>query len=207
MSFYRDHVYPHLVDRLGDPKPIRTVRQRIIPRARGEVLELGVGSGANFIHYNPEKVSKLYALEPNQSMIRLAGRSACATSLDIEFLDVPGERIPLADRSVDTVVSTFTLCTIDGVVEAIRGIRRVLKPEGRLIFFELGVSPDSRVRRWQERWAPFHQHAFSGLRITRDMPLLLYEGGFQIEQLEQGCVAPFPKCWTYSYWGIAVPQY
>src|SRR5260370_27041214 len=149
MPFYRDHVYPRLVRMLGDPKPIREVRARIVPLALGKVLEIGVGPGVNFVHYDPARVSKIYALEPNPGMIRLAERQRRGTEVDVEFLDLPGEGIPLGDGSVDTVVSTFTLCTIPGVVEAIRGIARVLKPGGKLVFFEHGRSPDPRVRRWQ----------------------------------------------------------
>jgi ubiquinone/menaquinone biosynthesis C-methylase UbiE len=140
MPFYRDHIYPHLVSVLGDPKPIQQVRQRVIPLAKGDVLEIGVGPGVNFVHYDPSRVSRVYALEPNPGMIRLAEQHRRQTDLKIEFLDLPGERIPLEDRSVDTVVSTFTLCTIPGVVEAIRGIGRVLRPGGKFIF----LNTDSR---------------------------------------------------------------
>ncbi len=122
MPFYKDHIYPYLVDMLGDPAPIKKVRRQIIHLAQGNVLEIGVGSGANFVHYDSTKVNKLYALEPNLGMIRLAERQQRKTKLNIEFIDLPGERIPLEDDSVDTVVSTFTLCTIPGIVDAIRGL-------------------------------------------------------------------------------------
>jgi len=145
MPFYRNHIYPRLVSALGDPKPIREVRQRMIPLAQGEVLEIGVGPGVNFVLYDPKKVSKVYALEPNPGMIRLAEQHRRA-ELNVEFLNLPGERIPLGDGSVDTVVSTFTLCTIPGVADAIRGIGRVLRPGGQFLFFEHGLSPDIRVR-------------------------------------------------------------
>jgi ubiquinone/menaquinone biosynthesis C-methylase UbiE len=139
MPFYRDHVYPRIVKALGDPPPIHSVRQRIVRWAEGKVLEIGVGPGVNFAHYDPAKVSKIYALEPNPQMVRLAERPRSSrTDLDIEFLGLPGERIPLEDDSVDTVLSTFTLCTIPGVLEALRGVERVLKPGGKLIFFEHG---------------------------------------------------------------------
>lgn len=141
---------------LGNPKPIREVRRRIVPLAQGKVLEIGVGPGVNFVYYDPARVSKIYALEPNPTMIQLAAAAARRTELDVEFLGLPGERIPLEDDAVDTVVSSFTLCTIPGVVEAIQGIERVLKPGGKLIFFGLGIAPDSQVRRWQERWEPIH---------------------------------------------------
>jgi ubiquinone/menaquinone biosynthesis C-methylase UbiE len=132
MPFYRDRVYPYLVSMLGNPKPVEKIRQRIVPLAEGIVLEIGVGSGVNFAHYDPAKVAKVYA------MLRRAGEQQRRTQLDIEFLGLPGERIPLADASVDTVLSTFTLCTIPSAVGAIQGIGRVLKPDGKFIFFEHG---------------------------------------------------------------------
>src|SRR2546426_5665913 len=167
MPFYRDHIYPRLVSLPGDTKPIREVRGRIIPLAQGNVLEIGVGPGVNFVHYDPSRVRRIYALEPNPGMIRLAERQRRRTELDVEFLDLPGERIPLADGTVDTVVSTFTLCTIPGVLEAIRGIARVLRPDGRLIFFELGLAPDPRVQAWQLRLETIHRWLFQGLYLTR----------------------------------------
>jgi len=204
MPFYRDHVYTYLVDKLGNPPPIREIRQRILPLAEGIVLEIGVGSGVNFAYYDPEKVTRLYALEPNARMIRLAERRRIQTQLDIDFLDLPGERIPLENATVDTVVSTFTLCTVPGALEAIGGLGRVLRPNGRLIFFEHAISPDPQVRRWQDRWAPILYRVFEGLRLTRDIPALLVEGGFQIERVETAYLAQFPKSWTYFCWGTAI---
>jgi len=206
MPFYRNHVYPQLVRMLGNPKPIEEVRQRIVPLAEGNVLEIGVGPGVNFVHYDRAKVNKVYALEPNPGMLRHAEKQRLRTQLDIEYLDLPGERIPLADASVDTVVSTFTLCTIPGVVEALQGIGRVLKPGGKLIFFEHGLSPDPRVRRWQERSEPLFRWAFEGCHVTRDIPSLIRQGGFRIEQMDAGYLAPFPKSGSYCWWGMAVPE-
>ena len=130
MYIYGNQIYPFLVSRMGDPKPIREIRKRIIGQAGGVVLEIGAGSGANFVHYDPTRVTKLYALEPNPGMIRLAERQRLRTKLDVEYLGLLGERIPLEDRSVDSIVSTFTLGTIPDVVEALRGMRRVLRPGG-----------------------------------------------------------------------------
>jgi ubiquinone/menaquinone biosynthesis C-methylase UbiE len=204
MRYYRDHIYPRLVSLLGNPKPIQEVRQRVVPLAQGTVLEIGVGSGANFVHYDLTKVRKVYALEPNAGMIRLAEQQRCRRKLDIEFLDLPGERIPLGDGTVDTVVSTFTLCTIPRVLEALRGMGRVLRPGGKFIFFEHGLSPDARVRRWQ-RWSePIGQWIFEGCHITRDIPSLITQSGFKIERIEAAYLAPFPKSWTYCWWGTAL---
>ena len=201
MTFYKDFVYSYLVDILGNPPPIQKIRQHIIPFAQGTVLEIGVGSGANFIHYDSTKVSRLYALEPNPGMIRLAEKQRHKTKLNIEFIDLPGERIPLEDDSVDTVVSTFTLCTIPGILEAIQGLARVLKPQGKLIFFELGLAPDLEVQRWQKRLEPFQHRLFQGLYLTRDIPVLIVQSGFQIEAMESGYLSQFPKSLSYCWWG------
>jgi len=203
VSIYENQIYPFLVSRLGDPKPIREIRKRIIGQAEGVVLEIGAGSGANFVHYDPTRVTKLYALEPNPGMIRLAERQRLRTKLDVEYLGLLGERIPLEDRSVDSIVSTFTLGTIPDVVEALRGMRRVLRPGGKVIFFELGFSTDLRVRRWQQRWEPVAYRLFEGLHLTRDIPSLLNRGGFDVEKVESMYLAAFPKSWTYCVWGTA----
>lgn len=203
MSFYRERIYPQLVSALGNPKPIAEIRKRIVPLAEGDVLEIGVGPGVNFPHYDSARVNKVYALEPNPGMYRRANEERRKTNLKVEFLDLPGERIPLPGMSVDTVVSTFTLCTIPGVVEAIQGLRRVLKPGGKFIFFEHGLSPDLPVQRWQKRTEPLFQWAFEGCHVTRNIPALITEAGFRIEKLETGYMAPFPKCGSYCFWGVA----
>jgi SAM-dependent methyltransferase len=206
MPLYRDHVYPHLVSKLGDPKPIREIRHRIIPLAQGRVLEIGVGPGANFAHYNPARITKIFALEPSPGMIRLAEKQRAQRKLDVELLNQPGERIRIEDASIDTVVSTFTLCTIPGVMESLAGIRRVLKQGGKLIFFEHGLSPDIKVRQWQERCESINGWLFEGCHLTRDIPSLLMDGGFKIEQMEEAYIAEFPKPWTYCWWGAAIPK-
>src|SRR5262249_40264742 len=147
------------------------------------------------------------ALEPNPGMIRLAERQRHRTELEVEYLDLPGERVPLAEGSVDTVVSTFTLGTIPGVREAIREIGRVLRPSGRLIFFEVGLSPDPQVRRWQARWEPIAHWVFQGLSLTRDIPSLITHGGFQIDEMETAYLDASSKAamaWTHCWWGTAI---
>jgi len=205
MSFYRDTVYPHLVTALGNPKPIQHIRRQIIPLAQGNVLEIGVGPGVNFSYYDPSRVMKLYALEPNPGMVKRAEAERLGTRLDVEFLDLPSEQIPLADHSVDTVVSTFTLCTIPDVSDAMREIRRVLRPDGQFLFFEHGLSPDANVRRWQERTEPLFQWAFEGCHVTRHIPTIVEKSGLSIERMKTGYLARFPKSGSYYFWGIARP--
>jgi len=203
MGFYRERIYPHIVDTLGNPKPIDDVRRRIIPLAQGDVLEIGVGPGVNFPHYDADKIGRIYALEPNHGMLRRAEGRCRSSGIDVQFLDLPGERIPLGDSCVDTVVSTFTMCTIPGVVKALQGLKRVLKRDGQFIFFEHGLAPDPPVRRWQRRMEPFFKLAFEGCHVTRHIPTLLEDGGFRIEQLQEAYLAPFPKSGSYCFWGVA----
>jgi ubiquinone/menaquinone biosynthesis C-methylase UbiE len=206
VPFYRDHVYPFLVSHLANPEPIDEIRRRVVPQAQGDVLEIGVGPGVNFSLYDPARVDRVYALEPNPGMRRRAEAQRRRTPLKIEFLDLPAEQIPLPEGSVDTVVSTFSLCTIPGVLEAIRGIRRTLKPGGNFVFLEHGWSPDARVQRWQGRLEPLFGWLFEGCHLTRDIPSLISQSGFTIVQMETGYLAPFPKSSSYCSWGIAAPS-
>jgi ubiquinone/menaquinone biosynthesis C-methylase UbiE len=135
-------------------------------------------------------------------MLRLAEAERRRTGVHVQFL--PGERIPLDDGTVDTVVSTFTLCTIPAVEEALRSIARVLNPAGRLIFLESNVAADRRVQRWQRRWEPIHRRVFGGLYLTRDIPGLLVSTGFRIERIEQLYLSSFPKSWAHCCWGTAI---
>jgi len=204
MTFYKNRIYPFLVNKFGNPSPIKEIRKKIIPLAYGNVLEIGVGTGANFSYYDSTKVNKLYALEPNKGMIQIAESLLQGMKLNFEFLDLPGEQIHLNDETIDTVVSTFTLCTIAALDDALQGIKRVLKPDGKLIFFEIGLSPDSRVRRWQKIFNPIAHRAYQGLSLTRDIPSILVQHGFKPEQMEKGYIAKFPKSWTYCFWGNAI---
>jgi ubiquinone/menaquinone biosynthesis C-methylase UbiE len=206
MSFYRNRIYPLLVRRLGNPEPIRRLRAQVLPWARGTVLELGVGTGANFPYYQAERVRKLFALEPNPGMVRRARAQQWLLNCDVEYIDLPGEQIPLNESTVDTVVTTFTLCTIDAVQDAIGEIRRVLNSDGRLVFIELGQAPDPAVQRWQKFLDPVARWIYAGLRLTRHIPTLLTEGGFAIQHMDEDYLASFPKALTYSWWGIALPQ-
>lgn len=203
MSLYGHRVYPVLVDWLGNPAPVRALRQRIIPTARGVVLEIGVGSGANLPYYDQVRVERLYALEPNPGMRRLAEAQARGMPLEVRFLAHPGEQIPLGDESLDTVVSTFTLCTISSLEPALAGVFRVLRPGGTLIFLENSLAADPRVQRWQRRWESVHRRLFAGLRLTRDIPALVAHAGFSIERLERLYLSRFPKSWTHCCCGTA----
>src|ERR1700733_1418334 len=142
MGFYDRHLLPPLLSAAMSAKPITYQRKKVVPKAKGRVLEVGFGAGHNLPFYDAAKVTHLWALEPSREMrARASGRVAQST-LEIEFLDLPGEQIPLEDNAADTVLITYTLCTIPDVMKALGEIRRVMKPEARMIFCEHGEAPD-----------------------------------------------------------------
>jgi ubiquinone/menaquinone biosynthesis C-methylase UbiE len=203
MGIYDKYVLPHLVSIACSPKPIRKQRERIVPFAEGDVLEIGFGSGLNLSHYDRHKVRKVLALEPSEAMRRKALPGVRASGLEVEFIDLPGEEIPLETSSVDTVLVTYSLCTIADAETALEGMRRVLRPGGRLLYCEHGRAPDSKIRRWQERIDPLWSALAGGCHINKDIPALLRAGGFDLEKCEQMYI-PGPKIVSYNYWGIAV---
>jgi ubiquinone/menaquinone biosynthesis C-methylase UbiE len=203
MGLYERYIFPHISKALNRGAALQPIRRRIVPKARGVVLEIGVGTGSNFAHYDPQRVTKVYALEPAPGMVRLARREAAAFPFAIEFIDLPGERIPLSDRSVDTVLTTFTLCSIAGVVPALRGMARVLKPDGELLFCEHGEAPDPSVQRWQRRLEPIQRRIFPGCHLSRRIPDLVEQGGFTIRSLEKAYSPGLPRFVGFFYDGVA----
>jgi ubiquinone/menaquinone biosynthesis C-methylase UbiE len=163
-----------------------------------------VGPGANLPYYDPSKVKRVLAVEPNPGMMRLARQQQPTAGLDVEFLCLPGERIPLDSASIDTVVSTFTLCTILRVEEVLNGLAAVLRPGGALVFLENSVAFDRRVRRWQRWWDPVLHRVFQGLVLTRDIPALIASVDLRITRLDCGYLGRFPKSWSHACWGIAI---
>jgi len=204
MSFYENWILPPLINLACSTKPTRKQREKIVPQAAGEVLEVGFGSGLNLPFYDAGNVSRVWALEPSEGMRRKAQPNVAASGLDVEFIDLPGENIPLDSNSVDTVLVTYTLCTIDDAVAALQGMRRVLKPGGKLLFCEHGLAPDAGVRRWQRRLNPAWRRLAGGCNMDRDIPRLLGAGGFDIVADERMYI-PGIRILSYNYWGVARP--
>ena len=202
MTWYEEKVLPSLINLACGTKPTRKQREKIVPRASGDVLEIGFGSGLNLPFYDREKVRHIWGLEPSAGMRRLASKAIARSSLDVDLIDLPGEEIPLDDDSADTVLVTYTLCTIAEVAEALHGMRRVLKAQGRLLFCEHGKAPDSSVRKWQERLNPAWKKVAGGCNMNRDIVALLEEAGFLIED-DNRMYIPGLKPLTYNYWGAA----
>ena len=161
-----------------------------------------MGSGLNLKHYDPTHVDLVWGLEPSQGMRKKAEKNLGNAKIPIEWLDLPSESIPLEDNSADTVVLTYTLCTIVDYQKALAEMRRVLKPQGVLLFSEHGESPDLRVQRWQMRINPVWKKIAGGCNLNRQIPRLISEAGFQVDQLQQHYVKG-PKIATYQYYGYA----
>lgn len=202
MSFYEDKVLPRLINVACGTKPTRKQREKIVPRAYGDVLEIGFGGGLNLPHYDRDKVRKIFGLEPSAGMRRSAAANIEASGMDVELIDLPGEEIPLDDNSVDSIVVTFTLCTIPDTLEALRGMRRVLKPRGHLFFCEHGKAPDAEVHKWQQRLNPAWRMFSGGCNMDRDVPAMLREGGFDIED-DNRMYIPGLRVLSYNFWGAA----
>ncbi|MDH3339482.1 MAG: class I SAM-dependent methyltransferase [Gammaproteobacteria bacterium] len=202
MTFYENRVLPHLIDIACSAKPNQKQREKIVPLAEGDVLEIGFGSGLNLPFYDRQKVRKVWGLEPSEGMRRKAQAMVDASDLDVEFIDLPGESIPLEANSVDTVLVTYSLCTIADTNAALEGMRRVLKPGGTLIFCEHGLAPDENVRRWQHRLNSPWSRIAGGCNMNRDIPDLITRAGFEIT-VDERMYIPGIKMLCYNYWGRA----
>lgn len=202
MSWYEERILPRMINLACGSRPTRKQREKVVPRASGDVLEVGFGSGLNLPFYDRDKVRHVWGLEPSEGMRRLSRGSISKSALDVELIDLPGEEIPLDDDSVDTVLVTYTLCTIPEVAVALQGMRRVLKPRGRVLFCEHGKAPDTNVQKWQERLNPAWKKISGGCSMRRDIPAILYEAGFHIED-DNRMYIPGLKALSYNYWGAA----
>jgi len=202
MGFYDDKILPRVINLACGSKPNMKQREKIVPLAEGDVLEIGFGSGLNVPYYDTQKVRKIFGLEPSEGMRKLAAERVSGSSLDIEFIDLPGEEIPLEENSVDTVLITYTLCTIPNAGAALEGMRRVLKPGGKLLFCEHGKAPDEGVHRWQNKLNPVWSKIAGGCNMNRDIPALIEASGFRISADERMYI-PGPRILSYNYWGSA----
>lgn len=201
-SLYDRHVLPGLLDMACGMKAIKRQRQKVVPKATGQVLEIGIGTGLNMRHYDAAKVEKIIGLDPAMQMHRLARKRIEQSGLSVELVGLPAEKIPLPDASIDTIVMTYTLCTIPEPVQALKEMRRVLKKGGKLLFCEHGVAPDAPVQKLQNRLQPLWGRLAGGCHLNRDIPALLQAGGFHVNEIETMYV-PGPKAFTYNYWGQA----
>ncbi|HVC59773.1 MAG TPA: class I SAM-dependent methyltransferase [Acetobacteraceae bacterium] len=203
MGFYRDIALPRLCDLAMRNRRFVPCRERVAGAAEGRVLEIGVGSGLNLPFYGPA-AREILALEPAPRLLAMTRRAAGASGLPVSFIEASAEAIPLDDRSVDTVVTTWTLCTVPQVAAALGEMRRVLRPGGRLLFVEHGLAPDESVRRWQRRLTPAWRRISGGCHLDRPIQAMIEANGFRMDRLQTGYVGG-PKPMTFFYEGSARP--
>ena len=203
MGLYNRYAVPWLTNLSCGTKPIRRQRQKVVPLAEGRVLEIGIGSGLNFPFYDPDKVDVVIGLDPAPEMLTRARRNAEGLPFDVEWLGLEGENIPLEDGSVDTVLLTYTLCTIPDALAALGQMRRVLKPDGHLVFCEHGKAPDAKAQRWQNRLNPIWKRLAGGCNLNRDTIGLLQQGGFRVETEDSMYLPGTPRFAGYNVWGTA----
>jgi ubiquinone/menaquinone biosynthesis C-methylase UbiE len=201
-NWYERHVLPYLIDIVCGMKAVQRQRHRVIPLAQGQVLEVGIGTGLNLEHYNRAKVTKVVGLDPGLEMLSLAQKRLEKIGVPVELVSLSAEKIPFEAGTFETVVVTYSLCTIPDPVVALKEMRRILKPGGKLIFCEHGLAPDPSVRRWQTRLTPLWSKLAGGCHLNRDIPALIKEAEFQSTDMKT-MYLPGPRPLTYNYWGTA----
>ena len=202
MGFYTSQILPHLTNCACGSSAISAQRRDIVGKASGVVLEIGMGPGHNLRFYKAKKIERIIGLEPAAEMRPLAAKRIADAPFTVEWLQAGAEAIPLSDNSIDTVVLTYTLCTIPQRLESLEEMRRVLKPGCKLLFCEHGLAPDKEVRLLQSAINPMWKHLAGGCHLNIDIPGLIREGGFRIEDLDCGYVNR-PKFATFHYRGAA----
>jgi ubiquinone/menaquinone biosynthesis C-methylase UbiE len=204
MGFYEEWILPALIDLSMRNKRLRPYRERVAGAAEGRVLDVGVGSGLNLPFY-ARQAREVFGLDPSPQLLERARRNMPRTDVPVRLLEGSAERIPLADRSMDTIVMTWTGCSIPAIGTALVEMRRVLKVDGRLLFVEHGRAPEPGVARWQDRLDPLWLKFSGGCHLNRKIDDLLAEAGFRIDRLETSYI-PGPRIMTFLYEGEARPR-
>ena len=202
MGFYDKYLLPRLVHFTCGQNPSMRQRQKVVPMAEGRVLEIGIGSGLNIPFYDTQRVEYLWGLDPSAEMWAIAQKNAAEHHLDAEYIQSSAETIPLDNNIADSVLMTYTMCTIPDIHQALDEVRRVLKPSGKLIFCEHGKAPDLNIQRWQNRLNPIWKSLAGGCNMNRPIPSLLEKSGFRSDDL-QTMYLPGWKPATFNYWGTA----
>lgn len=204
--FYDTYILPHLVHHVCANSKFSAERQKVVPRAKGSVVELGMGSGLNLPFYDAAQVTSVTGIDPS---FKLAEKAACRMEdlqFPVETVTGSAEELPVDDNSADTVLSTFTLCTIPDLIRALEEARRVLKPGGKLVFCEHGLSEDISIAKWQNRLNPLWRPIAGGCHLNRDIPRFIKAAGFEIEELQTCYMDGAPGISSFLFQGTARPR-
>ncbi len=205
-KFYEEHILPALVHRVCSHENFAGERGRIVPRASGVVVEFGIGSGLNLPFYDREKVKAVIGIDPSRALRQKALLQAQEAPFHVDILQASAENLPLDDNSADTVLSSFTICTIPDLARAFAEARRVLKPGGVFLFCEHGLAPDAGIAKWQNRLNPLWRPFSGGCQLNREIPGLIGASGFRITDMQSGYMNGAPGIGGFLYRGSAVAQ-
>ena len=203
-SFYERKILPHVIGCACGSKPIRRQRAKVVPLAQGRVLELGIGGGLNLAFYDAARVTGVTGVDPSAELRQVALAAPRPAGLNVELLDGRAEDLPFAAASFDTIVCTFTLCSVAAPQAALHEARRVLKPGGRLLFSEHGLAPDPGPRRWQHRLDPLWTRLAGGCHLTRPVAATIAAAGFTLDHVETMYLPNTPKPFGWCEWGAAL---
>ena len=202
-SWYEKFFLPKVCDKCCSTKPINYQRNKVVPLAKGIVLEIGMGSGLNIPFYNKNNIEKIIGLDPSEELNFLANKVAKKNNIEIDFIISGAEDIALPDNSIDTILITYTLCTIPDLDNSMAEMKRVLKSDGKFIFCEHGIAPDQNIIKWQRRINPIWKAIMGGCNINRNIPKIISDSGFDITNISEMYLPSTPKIVGYNYWGIA----
>ncbi len=205
MGLYNKYILPNVINWACKQKPSTLQRKKIIPFASGHVLEIGIGSGLNLPFYDKEKIKHLTGIDPSQEIWNKNNIDIQKLPYEFDFIKAFAEQIPIDNNSVDTVVITYTLCTIPDTNKALAEMRRVLKPSGKLLFCEHGKAPDKAILKWQNMINPLWKKIGGGCNLNRDIPAIIQENGFKMRKMETMYI-PGWKPGSFNYWGTAEPK-
>ena len=203
MSLYDKYILPHLLNCTCNQNPFIHQRRKVVPLAKGNILEIGIGSGLNIPFYEEEGIDKIWGIDPSEELIAMAKNQVKDDTPEIELIISKAEDIDFDDAFFDTILMTYTMCTISNLSGAFTQLKRVIKPTGKLIFCEHGMAPDKSVVKWQNRINTFWPKISGGCNINKEIPSIIESSGFSILDLENMYLPKTPKVLGYNYWGTA----
>ena len=206
MSFYEKYILPRFLNCACASEPITYQRKKVVPLAEGKILEVGIGSGLNLPFYEKSKIEEIWGIDPSEELNVMAKKVAIEEGMNVNFITSSAEDIPFPNDYFDTVLITYTMCTIPSVLQANKEIRRVLKHNGKMIFCEHGVSPDENIKKWQKRLNSIWGKIAGGCNINRNIPMLIKSSGFKIVEMDEMYLPKTPRIAGYNYWGYAKPE-
>ena len=202
-SWWERHMVPRLIGCACAQPQIMKARSRIVPQASGDVLELGCGGGINMAFYDPSKINSFSGVDPSPALLDRSREAAQAIGLDADIRGGIGEALPFDDASFDTVLITFTLCSVDDQKQVLSEMRRVLRPDGKALFLEHGAAPDASVQKWQRRIEPVWKRIGGGCHLTRPIMQAYQDAGFTIATGDKGYMPKSPRPFSWLEWGEA----